>query len=55
MKPINFKDIEVKGELGVCSGLNFARLEGKWYRPDEVFGADKHGWPGNWRAGSSSC
>lgn len=48
MNTIDFKDIEIKGELSVRSGLNFARLEGQWYRPDEVFKADSHGWPGDW-------
>lgn len=48
MKSINFKDINIKGELAVRSGLNFARLEGQWYRPDEVFKADSHGWPADW-------
>jgi len=48
MTTIDFADIEIKGELGYRAGLNFARLEGKWYRPEEVFQADKHGWPGDW-------
>ncbi|MCL1821020.1 MAG: glycoside hydrolase family 127 protein [Oscillospiraceae bacterium] len=40
--------VRVKGDLAVRSGLNFARMEGDWYRPDEVFKADSHGWPGDW-------
>ena len=48
MKTINFSDIEIKGDLAVRSGLNYTRLEGKWYRPEEVFKADSHGWPGDW-------
>lgn len=48
METINFKDIYIKGELAVRSGLNFTRLEGDYYRPDEVFSADKHGWAGDW-------
>jgi len=48
MKPIAFNDINIKGELAVRSGLNFARLEGDWYRPQEVFKADSHGWPADW-------
>jgi len=40
--------INVKGDLAVRSGLNFTRLEGPWYRPEEVFKADSHGWPGDW-------
>lgn len=48
MKPIGLADIEIKGELGYRAGLNYSRLEGKWYRPEEVFQADKHGWPGDW-------
>jgi len=48
MQSIAFSEIEMKGELGFRAILNFARLEGQWYRPDEVFQADKHGWPGDW-------
>ena len=48
MQSIAFSEIEMKGELGYRSNLNFTRLEGPWYRPDEVFQADKHGWPGDW-------
>jgi hypothetical protein len=48
MQPIPFSDIRVHGDLAVRSGLNFARLEGDWYRPEEVFKADSHGWPGDW-------
>lgn len=48
MESIGFHDIDIKGELAVRTGLNYARLEGQWYRPDEVFQADKHGWPADW-------
>lgn len=48
MKPIPFENIDIKGELAVRAGRNYARLEGKWYRPDEVFTADSHGWPADW-------
>jgi hypothetical protein len=48
LKPIEWADIDIQGDLAVRSGLNFARLEGKGYRPDEVFTADQHGWPGDW-------
>lgn len=48
MKNISLKDISIKGELAVRAGLNYARLEGQWYRPDEVFQAGKHGWPADW-------
>ena len=48
MQSIPFSEIEMKGELGFRSILNYIRLEGQWYRPDEVFQADKHGWPGDW-------
>ena len=41
-------DVTISGELAVRSVLNFARLEGKWYRPWEVFSADQHGWPADW-------
>jgi len=48
LRPVNFCDIEIRGELAVRSGFNFSRLEGQWYRPKEVFTADQHGWPGDW-------
>ena len=48
MKSVSFKSICMHGDLAVRAGLNYARLEGKWYRPEEVFKADSHGWPGDW-------
>ena len=48
MKRAELRNIKVKGDLAVRSGLNFARLEGDWYRPEEIFKADSHGWPGDW-------
>ena len=48
LQPLRFEDIRIRGELACRSLLNFARLEGKWYRPEEVFSADQHGWPGDW-------
>jgi hypothetical protein len=46
--PILFKNLAIQGELALRAGLNMTRLEGEWYRPDEVFTADTHGWPGDW-------
>jgi len=46
--PLPLADLQLEGDLAVRSLLNYARLEGQWYRPWEVFGADKHGWPGDW-------
>ena len=48
MKSVRFADIKMHGDLAVRAGLNYARLEGTWYRPEEVFKADSHGWPGDW-------
>ncbi|MGE5557291.1 MAG: beta-L-arabinofuranosidase domain-containing protein [Bacillota bacterium] len=48
MQPVKFADIEIQGGLACRSVFNYARLEGKWYRPDEVFTADIAGWPGDW-------
>lgn len=48
MEPVKLSNIKIKGELAVRSGLNYSRLEGRWYRPDEVFSADQHGWPADW-------
>jgi uncharacterized protein len=47
-KPIAWSDIDIYGDLAVRIGLNFARLEGRMYRPDEVFTADTAGWPADW-------
>ena len=48
MKRADLRSINVKGDLAVRSGLNYARMEGDWYRPEEIFKADSHGWPGDW-------
>ena len=48
LKNVDSYDIDIKGDLAARSGLTFTRLEGKWFRPDEVFTADQHGWPGDW-------
>ena len=48
MKSGDYSSIRVKGDLAVRSGLNYSRLEGAWYRPEEIFSADSHGWPGDW-------
>lgn len=48
MKSIAYNSIDMEGDLAVRSGRNFARLEGQWYRPEEVFKADSHGWPADW-------
>ena len=48
MKRVYLNCIKVKGDLAVRSGLNFTRMEGDWYRPEEIFKADSHGWPGDW-------
>lgn len=47
LPPVN---LTVAGDLAARSVLNYARLEGKWYRPWEVFGADQHGWPADWES-----
>jgi len=46
--PVSLRDLQLEGDLAVRALLNYSRLEGHWYRPWEVFGADKHGWPGDW-------
>ncbi|MEI6351368.1 MAG: hypothetical protein WCP06_09700 [Verrucomicrobiota bacterium] len=46
--PLRLSQLQIHGDLAVRSLLNYSRLEGPWYRPWEVFGADKHGWPGDW-------
>ncbi|NQU43439.1 glycoside hydrolase family 127 protein [bacterium] len=46
--PIDLSDVVMRGELSFRGIKNYARLEGKWYRPHEVFKADQHGWPGDW-------
>jgi len=46
--PVSPEDVTIVGELAARSILNYGRLEGKWYRPWEVFSADQHGWPADW-------
>jgi len=48
VKRVDLRCISAKGDLAVRSGLNYVRLEGDWYRPEEIFKADSHGWPGDW-------
>ena len=48
LKPVSLARLDVQGDLAVRSVMNYARLEGKWYRPWEVFSADQHGWPADW-------
>lgn len=48
MKNAELKDIEIYGELAVRMINNMNRLQGETYRPDEVFTADAHDWPGDW-------
>lgn len=48
MEAISMKDIQIKGEMAYRAVMNYARLEGEWYRPEEVFTADAHGWPADW-------
>lgn len=47
-QPIKPENLTFSGDIAVRSLLNYSRLEGKWYRPWEVFGADQHGWPADW-------
>jgi hypothetical protein len=46
--PIPLSDLQLRGDLAVRAVLNYGRLEGHWYRPEEVFSADQSGWPGDW-------
>jgi hypothetical protein len=48
MEAAPFGSITPKSSLAVRIVANYARLEGQWYRPDEVFVADKAGWPADW-------
>ncbi len=45
---IKTEDLTMFGELSVREIANYARLEKRGYRPNEVFEADKHGWPADW-------
>lgn len=49
---VNLEALEVRGILAQRAALTFARLAGEWYRPHEVFTADKSGWPGDWEGRS---
>lgn len=48
MKPIECKNIILTGDLAFRVGRNFTRLESPMYRPEDIFGSDKQGWPGDW-------
>jgi hypothetical protein len=48
LRTVDLADLEVRGLLAYRAGISFARLEGEWYRPHEVFRADRTGWPGDW-------
>jgi hypothetical protein len=48
MQWIDLANLQVRGLIGQRANLTFSRLDGKWYRPHEVFIADKKGWPGDW-------
>lgn len=48
MKPIDCKNITLTGDLAFRVGRNFTRLESPMYRPEDIFGSDKLGWPGDW-------
>lgn len=48
MKPIECKKITLTGDLAFRVGRNFSRLELPMYRPEDIFGSDKLGWPGDW-------
>lgn len=42
------KNLTITGELAFRINRNFSRLEDKMYRPEQIFGADQNGWPGDW-------
>lgn len=48
MKSVDLSTLTMRGLLAYRTGLTYSRLEGEWYRPHEIFTADKHGWPGDW-------
>ncbi len=48
MKPIECKNITLTGDLAFRVGRNYSRLESPMYRPEDIFGSDKQGWPGDW-------
>lgn len=48
MKALAFEQVVPKGDLAYRMVKNYARLEGKEYRPEQIFDIDKNGWPGDW-------
>ena len=48
MRPLLYENVNVDSELAYRLVKSYARLEGKEYRPESIFGMDQHGWPGDW-------
>lgn len=48
MKSAERKNITLTGDLAFRTGRNYTRLESPMYRPEDIFGSDKLGWPGDW-------
>lgn len=48
MKRLQSDQLSLRGELSYRILKNYARLEGKEYRPETIFGMDKAGWPADW-------
>ncbi len=48
VKSIGLSNIEIQGELAFRALMNYARMEGRSYRPEAIFRADQNGWPGDW-------
>ena len=48
MRPLIYEHVNVDSELAYRLIKSYARLEGKEYRPESIFGMDQHGWPGDW-------
>ena len=48
MRPLIYENVNVDSELAYRLLKSYARLEGKEYRPESIFGMDQHGWPGDW-------
>lgn len=48
MEKLNFNECKIRGELSYRIIKNYARLEAKEYRAEQIFNMDQNGWPGDW-------
>lgn len=48
MKELAYEQVQIREDLSYRIVKNYARLEGREYRPETIFSMDGSGWPGDW-------